>query len=459
MRRRLAILAALLVAASGATAQTLDVFSNFSRAQLTSGISSSATTLTVGPGDGARFPQPPYASGGFNAYIWDGLDYLTADSDPNREIVRVTNIVGDTLTIVRGQEGTTATTHNLYLRFYYIGASPTARYFNTDLPAYIAAQISATPCATCVTTNTTQTISGDKTFSGALNGNLTGNVSGNVTGNVTGNATSASALAADPSPCSTNQFVSDIAANGTLTCGQPSVLPATTETSVTVNGTGGNGYLEMQPQSSAPSTPSSGFRFFATSTGMFAWKGSNGFVRQFDGSGITADRAWTLPNISGSLALSLTPFVSSSGVCNGADATDDVVWTLPTISAGALGTDGATLTLVLEFLNGATANNKHWGVNLNGTCTTTCSGGTQVNTGNYTTSGGREHGFVTVQRINSTHVNVWVSSSVGGGVGASSINLLVNDLSSNALPISVTAASPTAGVQNDVCLYGGVPRF
>lgn len=55
------------------------------------------------------------------------------------------------------------------------------------------------------------------TFIGAL----TGNVTGNLTGNVTGNADTATALSANPAACSANQFVTDTAANGDLTCSQP----------------------------------------------------------------------------------------------------------------------------------------------------------------------------------------------------------------------------------------------
>lgn len=66
-----------------------------------------------------------------------------------------------------------------------------------------------------------------------------------------------------------------------------------------INGTGGDGYLEMVAQSSNPSVPTSGFRLFAGSTGNFNWVQKNGgdtFVRSFS-STISADRTWTLPDI------------------------------------------------------------------------------------------------------------------------------------------------------------------
>lgn len=60
----------------------------------------SGTLLVVQTGDGTKFPTPP-----FNATVWPAGDQpLTI----NAEIVRVTAISGDTLTIVRAQESTTA---------------------------------------------------------------------------------------------------------------------------------------------------------------------------------------------------------------------------------------------------------------------------------------------------------------------------------------------------------------
>jgi len=66
-----------------------------------------------------------------------------------------------------------------------------------------------------------------------------------------------------------------------------------------INGTGGAGYFRFIPQSSAPGTPGSGFRLFADASGRLAWKGTNGFVRTFDGVANTADRLYTLPDANG----------------------------------------------------------------------------------------------------------------------------------------------------------------
>lgn len=58
---------------------------------------SSGTSLVVAAADGAKFPAVP-----FNATVWPTGEQPLAS---NAEIVRVTNITTDTLTITRTQEG------------------------------------------------------------------------------------------------------------------------------------------------------------------------------------------------------------------------------------------------------------------------------------------------------------------------------------------------------------------
>jgi len=60
------------------------------------------TSLVVTGGEGTKFPAVP-----FNAVIWPTA---TLPTSANAEIVRVTNISTDTLTITREQESTTART-------------------------------------------------------------------------------------------------------------------------------------------------------------------------------------------------------------------------------------------------------------------------------------------------------------------------------------------------------------
>lgn len=62
----------------------------------------SGTSLVVTTGQGARFPAAP-----FNVTIWPAA---TQPDPSNAEVVRVTAVATDTLTIVRAQEGTSART-------------------------------------------------------------------------------------------------------------------------------------------------------------------------------------------------------------------------------------------------------------------------------------------------------------------------------------------------------------
>jgi hypothetical protein len=57
-------------------------------------------SLTVASGEGASLPTPP-----FNMTVWAANQAPTVG---NAEIIRVTAIVGDTLTILRAQEGSSA---------------------------------------------------------------------------------------------------------------------------------------------------------------------------------------------------------------------------------------------------------------------------------------------------------------------------------------------------------------
>ncbi len=82
----------------------MDYYKNFAYSTvLTAPVpAASGTSLIVAAGEGAYFPTVP-----FNATIWPAS---VIPRPTNAEIVRVTLIVGDTLTITRTQEGTSART-------------------------------------------------------------------------------------------------------------------------------------------------------------------------------------------------------------------------------------------------------------------------------------------------------------------------------------------------------------
>lgn len=85
---------------------------NFAIVTLASGINDSATTMSLNSGHGAKLPTP--GSLGFWLTIWNNTDYPNAPGDdPAVERVKVTALSGDTITtMVRGQDGTSASAHN-----------------------------------------------------------------------------------------------------------------------------------------------------------------------------------------------------------------------------------------------------------------------------------------------------------------------------------------------------------
>lgn len=84
----------------------MEQFKNFAYAALTSGINSTATSLSVQTGEGARFPATP-----FFAVLWDYESYIDSSQayqNSKAEIVKVTDITTDTFTIERAQKDTSA---------------------------------------------------------------------------------------------------------------------------------------------------------------------------------------------------------------------------------------------------------------------------------------------------------------------------------------------------------------
>lgn len=113
----------------------MDKAKNFAKAGVGNGYDSFATEIDVLTALGTRFPEPP-----FNAVWWNASDFPDPADDPNVEIVRVTAIDEDTLTITRGQEGTDAGDHNSEGKAYFLVAGLTAKVVNEDLVRFSTAQ-------------------------------------------------------------------------------------------------------------------------------------------------------------------------------------------------------------------------------------------------------------------------------------------------------------------------------
>ena len=106
----------------------MDNFKNFAKVTVSTGYDAAATSIALTAGHGTRLPAAP-----FNATWWNSTDYPDPSDDPNAEIVRVTAIATDTLTVTRAQESTTASTKNTASKTYKMIAGLTAKTFNSDL--------------------------------------------------------------------------------------------------------------------------------------------------------------------------------------------------------------------------------------------------------------------------------------------------------------------------------------
>lgn len=99
----------------------LDNAKNFGLVTVSLGYDDAATSIVLTAGHGAKLPTVS-----FNAIWWNSTDYSNPSDDPNVEIVRVTAISTDTLTVTRAQEGTSASTKNTGGKTYKMLAGLTA---------------------------------------------------------------------------------------------------------------------------------------------------------------------------------------------------------------------------------------------------------------------------------------------------------------------------------------------
>jgi|SRR5450432_1571398 hypothetical protein len=100
----------------------LDSVANFIEVQASTGYSSSVMSIALQAVQGLKLPAAP-----FNLIWWNSTDYPNPANDPSVEIVRVTNVVSDTLAISRGQEGTSAANHNTAGKTYNLVLGITAK--------------------------------------------------------------------------------------------------------------------------------------------------------------------------------------------------------------------------------------------------------------------------------------------------------------------------------------------
>jgi len=122
----------------------LDPVINFGNMEVSTTYDASATSVILATGEGAILPDPS-VDGEFNLVWFDATNYPQVYDDPNVEIVRVTALSGDTITVTRAQESTLATTKNTGGVTYRMILAPTKKTIddiNTELmPQYYETRI------------------------------------------------------------------------------------------------------------------------------------------------------------------------------------------------------------------------------------------------------------------------------------------------------------------------------
>jgi hypothetical protein len=105
----------------------MDPVKNFAKVTVSTGYDASATSIVLESGHSAKLPDPS-ASGAYNLVWWNSTDYADPSDDPNVEIVRCTGWdSGNTITVTRAQEDTSASTKNTSDKIYKMILAPTKK--------------------------------------------------------------------------------------------------------------------------------------------------------------------------------------------------------------------------------------------------------------------------------------------------------------------------------------------
>ena len=116
---------------------SVDAIVNFGKVTVSLGYDADDTSIALTTGHGAKLPQPS-TDGAFNLVWYNSTDYPNPCDDPNVEIVRCTARSTDTLTVTRGQEGTSGSTKNTGSKVYLMILAVTKKMI-TDLDTSKAA--------------------------------------------------------------------------------------------------------------------------------------------------------------------------------------------------------------------------------------------------------------------------------------------------------------------------------
>jgi len=104
----------------------IDPVKNFGLVTVSTTYNAGDTVIQLSAGEAAKLPDPA-VDGEYDVTWWDATDYANPSLDPNREIVRVTGMSFDQITVIRGQQGTSDSSKSTVGHTYMISRSITKK--------------------------------------------------------------------------------------------------------------------------------------------------------------------------------------------------------------------------------------------------------------------------------------------------------------------------------------------
>lgn len=120
----------------------MDPIRNFAKVDVSGGYNASASTITLASGMVAKLPDPA-TEGAFDLVWWNVTDFADPADDTAVEIVRVTAIAGNDITVTRAQQGTIASAKDIVGKNYQMVLSFTQASFESIVNSIESAGIGA----------------------------------------------------------------------------------------------------------------------------------------------------------------------------------------------------------------------------------------------------------------------------------------------------------------------------
>jgi hypothetical protein len=253
-------------------------FTNFALSQLATSLSTSDTSILVEAGHGARFPE----------LTGDDFFYVTLESAALvREIVKVTARAGDTLTVVRGQDGTTAAA--------WAAGSPVALRVNAAALEYALEESRLNAVSSAASAATATTKAGEASTS-ADNAAASASTATTQASNASTSATTATTKAGEASTSASAAAASATTATTQASNASTSATNAADSASAAAASFDSFDDRYLGPKSTAPTVDNDGnpllvgALYFDTTLGSMQVRSASGWIAAGSSVNGTADR-------------------------------------------------------------------------------------------------------------------------------------------------------------------------